>query len=172
MTVDQVTFRAALAQVPTAVSVITTVSEDGAPWGVTIGTFGSLSLTPPLIMFCLDRGGASHQILTTSTRFLVHVLGEQQADVAISFARREGHGFSGGYPTAYGLPTIPQAMSRLLCERSDLARGGDHTIVIGLVEHIEIGTGPPLLYYGRRYCSLNRRIECRANRVTAGSVRS
>jgi flavin reductase ActVB len=168
--VDQVTFRAALARLPTAVSVVTTVNAENEPWGVTVGTLCSLSLTPPLVLFCIDRSGASHQVLTSSARFLVHVLGDDQADVAAAFARHGGHGFTPPYATAHGLPTISQALLRLLCTRSSLVEGGDHTIVVGSVEDAEIGLGSPLLYYERGYGSLKRRPECASNHVIAGSA--
>jgi flavin reductase ActVB len=170
MTMDTLTFREALAHVPTAVSVITARNASGEPWGVTVGTLGSLSLTPPLVIFCLDRASASHDVLTASARFLVHVLGDQQASVAAAFSRHGGHGFGDRYPTAHGLPTIPEAVFRLLCAQQTLVRGGDHTLVIGAVEDVELGMGAPLLYYRHKYHSLKRRIECPVSRVTAGSL--
>jgi flavin reductase ActVB len=166
------TFREAMAHIPTAVSVITTMDASGAPWGVTVGTLGALSTAPPLVMFCLGRGSASHEVLTSSARFLVHVLTDQQADVAACFARRGGHGFGENYSTAYGLPAIPGAMSRLLCVQHALVPGGDHTIVVGDVQGAESGTGAPLLYYEHSYHSLNWRTECPVSHVTAGSMSS
>jgi len=154
MTVNQATFREALAHVPTAVSVVTTVDVRGEPWGVTVGTLGSLSLAPPLVLFCLDRSSASHDVLTTSARFLINVLGDRQAEVAAWFSNRGGHGFDGHHTTVHGLPAISEALTRLLCVQNGLIRGGDHTIVIGSVENIEIGTGTPLVYYERGYRSL------------------
>jgi flavin reductase ActVB len=165
-------FREALAHVPTAVSVITTLSTSGEPWGVTVGTLASLSLSPPLLLFCLDRSSASHEVVTTSARFLAHVLADHQSDIAASFARHGGHGFGNGYPTAHGLPAIPHAVTRFLCVQETLIRGGDHTIVIGSVDKTEIGPGTPLLYHERGYCSLKRRTECPASPVIAGSVGS
>jgi flavin reductase ActVB len=170
--VDTAAFREAMTHVPTAVSVITTVNASGEPWGVTVGTLGALSTAPPLIMFCLDRGSSSHEVLTKCVRFLVHLLTDEQADVAAWFARRGRHAFGDSYSTAYGLPSIPDAMSRLLCVQGALIPGGDHTIVIGDVQHAELGTGTPLLHYEHSYHSLKRRIECPVSRVTAGSVSS
>lgn len=66
----------ALAHVATAVSVVTTVDSDGKPRGVTVGTLCSLSLAPPLVMFCLKRSGGSHQVMTTAGRTLIHVLSD------------------------------------------------------------------------------------------------
>jgi flavin reductase ActVB len=168
--VDTDSFREAITRIPTAVSVITTVDAHGEPWGVTVGTLGALSTAPPLVIFCLDRGGNSHEVLTNCARFLVHLLTDEQADVAAWFARRGRHDFGDSYSTAYGLPSIPGTASRLLCVQSALIPGGDHTIVIGDVQHAELGTGTPLLHYEHGYHSLKRRIECPVSPVTAGSV--
>lgn len=165
MTVGPGSFREALTHVATPVAVITTVDARGAPWGVTVGTLVSLSLSPPMVMFCLDRGSRSHDVLTTGARFLVHVLADGQAEVAAAFARE--HGFDDGHPTAYGLPTIPGVLSRLLCVQDALMRGGDHTIVTGSVQNTEVGAGLPLLYYQRGYHSLNRRVTCPAPQIAA-----
>ena len=170
MAVNTAAFRAAMARVPTAVSIITTVDASGEPWGVTVATLGCLSFTPPLLMFCLDQSNASHEVFSTSARFLVHVLADHQADLAGSFARRGGHRFPGGYPTRYGLPTIRHSVSCLLCVQDALVRGGDHSIVIGSVQEIESGAHAPLLYHEHSYCSLERRIGCPASPVTSGSA--
>jgi flavin reductase ActVB len=151
MTVNAVNFREALARLPTAVSVITTADSRGEAWGVTVGTLCSLSLAPPLVLFCLDQGNASHDVFTGTGRFLAHVLRDSQADVARWFARRGGHDFDNGAVIAHGLPSLPGTLTRLACRRSALIEGGDHTIVIGLVEVAEIWPGSPLLYHERGY---------------------
>ena len=149
MTVHAAALREVRAQIPTSVSVITTVDARGVPWGVTIGSLGTLSLTPPLVQFSLDVSNTSHDVITGSRRFLVHVLGEHQAEVAAWFAN--GHGFDHHQPTAHGLPTIPGTPVRLLCGPDTLVPGGDHTLVIGAVREAEIGAGRPLLYHRRGY---------------------
>ncbi len=153
MTVDAATFRDALAHVAAPVSVVTTVDSNGMARGVTVGTLSSLSLTPPLVMFCLDRSGTSHQVLTTAPRILIHVLRDDQALTAARFAQTGVDRFDGLGGTWHGLPTIPGAAARLACARYGIVGAGDHTIVICLVEDAEIGSGDPLLYYARGYCA-------------------
>ncbi len=153
MTVDPVTIRRTGAQVPTAVSVVTTLDARGEPWGVTVGTVCLLSVTPPLVMFCLERGGASHEVLTTATRFLIHVLRDDQRDVANWFARPGDHSFCRPYESSHGLPLIPGTVARLRCARRALVPGGDHTVVIGAVEDADTDVGQALLYYKHEYCA-------------------
>jgi flavin reductase ActVB len=143
--------RAALPRVPTAVSVVTTLDDGGAAWGVTVGTLCLLSFTPPLVSFSLDRRNASHDVFTGTGRFLVHVLRDDQAEVASRFARRGAHDFADDHVTVRGLPSFADSLARFACVQHALIPGGDHTIVIGLVEGVEIHGGAPLLYYERRY---------------------
>lgn len=158
MTADQVNFRSAFAHIPTAVSVITATDGDGAPWGVTIGAFCSLSARPPLILFCLDKASESHAVLTGSARFGVHVLADHQAVVAARFARRGSHRFEVGLAETArvwrGLPTIPEALVRIRARPTSLLDGGDHTIVIAQVEDVEVSEGRPLLYHEHGYHGL------------------
>jgi flavin reductase (DIM6/NTAB) family NADH-FMN oxidoreductase RutF len=86
--VGAVTFKNALAHVATPVSVVAILDSGGSARGVTVGTLCSLSLRPPLVMFCLDRSGRSHQVLTTASRLLIHMLRDDQA-VAARFARTD-----------------------------------------------------------------------------------
>jgi flavin reductase (DIM6/NTAB) family NADH-FMN oxidoreductase RutF len=178
MTDGQASFSSALAHIPTAVSVITTTDPDGAPWGVTIGALCSLSVRPPLILFCLDKANESHSVLTTSAWFLIHVLADHQARVAARFARRGSHRFDAGFDSAgfdgagfdsagfdgagfdsagknwRGLPTIPEVLVRIRGRQTSLLDGGDHTIVIAQVEDVEVNEGRPLLYHERGYHGL------------------
>lgn len=145
--------RDALARVATPVSVVTTIDSSGRARGVTVGTLCSLSLAPPLVMFCLDQSGRSHEVFTTAERILIHVLRDDQATIAAQFARTDLERFTCPGASWLGLPTIPGAALRLACNRHAVVEGGDHTIVICLVEAAEIGSGDPLLYYSRGYCA-------------------
>ena len=147
------TLRDARAHVATPVSVVTTADRDGKAWGVTVGTLCSLSLAPPLVMFSLDRSCGSHEVLTTTSRILIHVLRDDQPAVAARFSRTGIDRFAGLSGSWHGLPTIPDTRLRLACTRYEVVPAGDHTIVMCLVKDAWIGTGDPLLYYLREYCS-------------------
>jgi flavin reductase ActVB len=147
------TFRDALAHVATPVSVVTTADGSGKPRGVTVGTLCSLSLAPPLVMFCLNRSSGSHEVMTTASRTLIHVLADDQAAVAARFSQRGIDRFAGLSGDWHGLPTIPDTAIRLACARYATLPAGDHTIVMCLVTEAEIGAGTPLLSYARTYSS-------------------
>lgn len=147
------TFRNAMAQVATPVSVVTTTDSSGRPRGVTVGTFCWLSVAPPLVMFCLNRSGGSHAVMTTASRYLIHVLRDDQAEVAARFARTDVDRFAGRSGDWHGLPTIADTAIRLACARYAVVPAGDHSIVMGLVHDVEITAGSPLLSYARGYCS-------------------
>jgi flavin reductase ActVB len=146
-------FRDALARVATAVSVVTTADGSGKPRGVTVGTLCSLSLDPPLVMFCLNRSSGSHAVMTTASRTLIHVLADDQAELAARFSQRGVDRFAGLSGDWHGLPTIPDTAIRLACARYATVPAGDHTIVMCLVSDAEIGVGDPLLSYARAYSS-------------------
>ncbi len=145
--------RDVLAHVATPVSVITALDSNGTARGVTVGTLCSLSLAPPLVMFCLNRSGGSHEVMTTTSRVLIHVLRDDQSAVAARFSRPGADRFAGLSGRWHGLPTIPGAAIRLACARHAVVPAGDHTIVMCRVTDAEIGRGNPLLYYVREYCS-------------------
>ncbi|HEY2578599.1 MAG TPA: flavin reductase family protein [Streptosporangiaceae bacterium] len=140
-------------RVATSVSIVTTVDSSGLACGVTVGTLCWVSFTPPLVMFCLDRSGRSYRVLTAADRVLVHVLGDDQAEIAARFARTDLERFDGMRDSWHGLPTIPDTALRLACARYQVVAGGDHTIVICLVEDAETGSADPLLYYAHGYCA-------------------
>jgi flavin reductase ActVB len=145
------TLRDARAHVATPVSVVTTADRSGRACGVTVGTLCSLSLAPPLVMFSLDRSCGSHEVMTTTSRILIHVLRDDQAAVAARFSRTGIDRFAGLSGDWHGLPTIPNTALRLACTRYAIVPAGDHTIVMCRVKDAEIGTGDPLLYYLREY---------------------
>ena len=147
------TLRDAMTHVATPVSVITTADRSGKAWGVTVGTLCSLSLAPPLVMFSLNRSCGSHEVMTTTSRILIHVLRDDQPAVAARFSRTGIDRFAGLSGSWHDLPTIPDTRLRLACTRYEVVPAGDHTIVMCLVQDAEIGTGDPLLYYLREYCS-------------------
>jgi flavin reductase ActVB len=136
--------RDALAHVATPVSVVTTTDGSGRPRGVTVGTLCSLSLAPPLVMFCLNRSSGSHEVMTTASATLIHVLGDDQAALAARFSQRGIDRFAGLSDHWHGLPTIPGTAIRLACARYAIVPAGDHSIVMSLVTDAEIGTGSPL----------------------------
>ena len=153
MNVDPGTFRAVLSHVPTAVAVVTAI--DGTePHGMTIGSLGSLSREPPLVLFCVAREARSHPALRTADRYCVSVLAHDQSAVARRFADRDPDRFRYGMFRLHGLPAVVGAAAWLLCARHELVSGGDHTLVIARVEQATHGSSPPLVYHRRAFRTL------------------
>ncbi|MDI2132951.1 flavin reductase family protein [Yinghuangia seranimata] len=139
--------RATLGRFATGVTVVTTTHR-GTPVGVTIGSFTSLSLDPPLVLWCLRETSASRPAFTAATHFAVNVLGAHQRDVAERFAGR-GDRFHGTAtrPGPYGVPLLDGAVAILMCRRRRVLPGGDHVVLIGAVLTFHSTPGPALIFH-------------------------
>ncbi len=156
MQVDERTFRKALGCFASGVTVVTAADAEGQPVGVTVSAFSSLSLDPPLVLFCLDRKTKNLDAFRAG-HFAIHVLREDQRQVSIQFASRKDDKWSSiGHTTnEHGVPVITNCLARLECELQDVLEGGDHLIFIGKVHKQEHQTGgQPLLYFRGAYANL------------------
>jgi flavin reductase (DIM6/NTAB) family NADH-FMN oxidoreductase RutF len=159
MQVPRAAFRSALGAFATGVCVVTTRDASGKPAGVTVNSFTSVSLEPPLVLFCLDRRGSALARFGAAPAWAVHVLAEGQEDLARCFARpsREaalsdpwsGIAWAEGED---GLPRLAGCLARLSCTAERVTDGGDHAILIGRVAALEWqAEGRPLLYFRGRF---------------------
>lgn len=151
--VDEPAFRAAMADLPAAVSIVTTTAPDGTPHGATVSAVSSLSLRPAMIVVCLDRASDTLAALARDRHFLVHIAADGQQDDVLRFAGKGTGKFTGRHwaPGLSGQPQLPGAAQVLDCVVADLFPGGDHTIVVGRVtaiEHDESST--PIVHHRRR----------------------
>jgi flavin reductase (DIM6/NTAB) family NADH-FMN oxidoreductase RutF len=155
MAIDEARFRQALGHFASGVTVVTTEFE-GTPYGLTVSAFSSLSLRPPLVLICIDKGVGTHDAIAQAGRFAVNVLSQDQEAVSRQFATRGPEKFAGMALTrgALRLPLLDGALARIECSLHATLDGGDHTIYVGLVEHAEINEGPPLLYFRGGYRQL------------------
>ena len=154
---DHRALRAALGHYATGVAVVTAVGPDGHPAGMTINSFGSLSLDPPLILWCLDRRSASLATFTSADHFAVNVLAADQEQVARRFAARGQDRFCGlrWHRGPNGLPVLDDGLGVFICRRNRHIHGGDHVIVIGHLEKYQITQGQsPLVFYTGRYLNV------------------
>lgn len=147
-----VAFREAMAGVATPVSVITTLF-DGVPHGTTVSAFASLSMDPPMVLVSLDRGSELLALVRRTQRFGVNLLGAEQADVALAFARKGGAGkFTGiDWDVDHELPRLPGSPGWVACEVADMVDGGDHVVVLGGVLAAATTGGLPLTYHERLF---------------------
>ena len=149
MPVDDAAFRLALSQFATGVTVVLARDAAGAPAGLTVSAFSSVSLVPPLVLICVDLRSDAHGALAASAVFGVSVLGEAQEDVSRRFAWRGPEKFDGFVleQGETGALLVPGAVAHLECARTGSHRGGDHTVFMGEVRRIRVTGGRPLLYH-------------------------
>lgn len=159
MTVTPPLFREVMGTFATGVTVVTTSGESGTPYGVTVNSFTSVSLRPPLILVCLDNrlSGLGH--FRAGARFAVNILGEDQREISDRFATRGSDRSQGIDKSSPGAtPFIPNALARLECRLSECHAGGDHTILLAEVEAVHLAPDAhlrgPLLYHRGRYRTL------------------
>lgn len=142
-------FRDALGCFATGVAVITTVSAAGDPVGITVNSFASVSLDPPLILWSLSRASGLVEHFTKSTPFAVNILAEDQEAVARKFSRATGDPFQ-AVETESGRNKAPLLQGNagfLECEVTETVPGGDHVIVLGRVSRFACGMRRPLLFH-------------------------
>lgn len=155
---DPRTLRDALGCFATGVTVVTCLSDEGAPAGLTVNSFTSVSLDPPLLLVCLAKPAASAASLIAAPCFAVNVLQTGQQPASIRFATRDEDRF-GTTPWACGeggAPILADSLGVFECERYAVHDGGDHHILIGQVVKASFDAGlDPLLYFRGRYRRLH-----------------
>lgn len=151
--VDSARYRQVLGHYPTGVVVIAAQSDGGAV-GVAIGSFTSLSLDPPLVLFCVDKGSGSWPIIEASGRFCVNVLAEDQEHLSRRFGGPLVERFVGvGWHAApSGSPIIDGILAWIDCEIVRVEEGGDHWVVIARVMALDVEhEGAPLVFFRGGY---------------------
>ena len=140
-------FKKALRCFSSGVTVVT-IREGNAVHGITVSAFSSLSLAPPLVLVCIDKGAAAHDAFGKAGKFVVNILAENQEDVSNCFATRADDKFekSKWHDGVLGIPVIDGALGVVECVLHDSLPGGDHTIFVGRVVASSATEGRPLLY--------------------------
>jgi flavin reductase (DIM6/NTAB) family NADH-FMN oxidoreductase RutF len=153
-TIDQSRFRQVLGYFPTGVTVITAMGEDRSPVGLAVGSFASLSLDPPLVLFCAATSSSSWPKIEAAGHFCVNILSEEQEDVSRAFASKKDDKFEGiGWrPGHTGAPIISDVLAWIDCRIEAVQDGGDHHIVLGRVLELEVAhPGKPLVFFRGGY---------------------
>lgn len=144
-------FREAMARFPTGVSVVAVRDEDEVA-ALTVSAFASVSLDPPLVLVCLGLDAAVLPFLEESGEFTVNFLAADARDAASRFSQRMPEDPSWFAP---GTAVLRDALASVVCTLEAVHPGGDHRIVVGRVERVELGTErPPLVYHARGYRKL------------------
>lgn len=152
---DSAFFRTALGRFATGVTVITT--EYGAlgtvrgPVGLTVNSFNAVSLSPPLVLWSLSNVATSYDAFMTGERYVIQVLAADQTDIAMRFARGTQTERFAGVPRARApggaLMLAPPCASWFECTPFSHHVAGDHTIMVGRVEHCGHAALPPLVFH-------------------------
>jgi len=145
---DPLTYRDVMGAFPTGVTVMTLGSNDGFRLGVTASSFNTVSMDPPLILWSLALKAPSLRHFRENDLFAVNVLGADQRDIALQFARPSDDKFAGVQMEdgRTGLPLIAGALAHIECRVVARYPGGDHEIMLGEVLALRRGDAAPLVF--------------------------
>lgn len=157
MAFDQREFRTALGHFATGITVVTARASNGDLLGVTVNSFNSVSLDPPLVLFSLERRALSLPAFETAGSFAVNILGDSQTHLSQNFARTQGDKWHGIAFDRWetGSPILRGCLAAFDCRTYAIHDGGDHRVFIGEVLRFEAqAEGTPLLYFRGSYTTL------------------
>lgn len=157
MTIDPATFRTVMGHYPTGVCVITSRSEAGSAIGMTVGSFTSVSLDPPLIGFLPDRKSASWAAIGATGRFCVNILADDQEQLCRRFSGPEADRFVDVVhrSSASGLPVLDGVVAWIDCDIFAVHEAGDHFFVLGRVNAMTAERAvSPLIFHRGKYGQL------------------
>ena len=152
--IDRETFRRVLGHYPTGVCVVTAIEPDGAPAGMVVGSFTSVSLDPPLVAFFPDKSSFSWPRIERAGCFCVNVLASDQQDLCRRFAAKGDDKFA---DISFGLssngsPVLENVVAWIDCVLDAVHEAGDHFIVLGQVRELDIARAEePLLFFRGKY---------------------
>lgn len=151
---DGFDFRQLCGRFATGIAVVTARDTEGRPAGMTVNSFTSVSLEPPLVLLAIDQAASMHGVLMDATHYTINILEAHQESLSRRFAsgnpdRFDGIGFT---PDATGRILLDGALAHICCERVNTVAAGDHTLIIGeVVGGASAEHGRPLLYYRGGY---------------------
>ncbi|MDP2825196.1 MAG: flavin reductase family protein [Sulfuritalea sp.] len=153
---DRRTFRNALGEFATGVTVVTARGADGQPIGVTVNSFASVSLEPPLVLWSLGLQSSALAVFESCRHYAVNIMAADQAEFSQRFAQSQSDRFAGIELKvgAGGTPLLPGCCAWFECRNEMRYPGGDHLIFVGYVESFHRQEKPPLIFHRGRYRSL------------------
>jgi flavin reductase (DIM6/NTAB) family NADH-FMN oxidoreductase RutF len=146
-------FKSACSRFPTGVTVTTVIGQNGVPYGITVSSFTSVSLSPPLVLVCIDHRSGVLRHIAIGKHFGVNVLANHQQELSIKFSRDCNHRFTGvqWYAGRTGVPLFLHVPATFECETTQIMSAGDHFIILGKVLYASSSEGSPLAYVNRCY---------------------
>lgn len=152
-TFDEARYRSVLGHFATGVTVVAAVSG-GEPIGLSVNSFTSASLDPPLVAFCVAKGSSSWPRIREEGVFSVNVLAEHQEELSRVFATRGADKFRGvgWWPAPSGSPVLADVLAWIDCSLEAEHDAGDHVLVVGRVQELDVADeGKPLIFYRGGY---------------------
>jgi flavin reductase (DIM6/NTAB) family NADH-FMN oxidoreductase RutF len=140
------------------VTVVTTLDEAGQPVGLTANSFSSVSLDPPLILFCLARSSTNVERFRQAEHFAINVLHIGQQPTSGVFARSQADRFQDVAWETWdtGAPILSGALASFECGTEQIVEAGDHLVIIGRVTRARFEPRrDPLLYFRGKYRRLH-----------------
>lgn len=150
-------FRRACGKFATGVTIASVFDANGAPHGLTVNSFTSVSLEPPLILICLGHAVTCIDAFRSSRHFGINILCDSQQDLSDRFARKGQDRFDGleWYRGENGVPLLPDVLAAIECRVHERVTSGDHDIFIAEMVGSKTSHGDPLVYFGGRYRKLS-----------------
>ncbi len=148
-------FRDALSAFATGVTIVTAVDATDKPVGMTASSFNSVSMDPPLILWSVTKSSHGADAFKQAANFSVHILASDQMELSNQFAKTGSDKFSGtGFTlNTEGVPVLPQCVCRFDCSAWACYEGGDHWIIVGLVEALYRDNHEPLIFSRGSYAT-------------------
>lgn len=148
--------RHAFGRFATGVTVVTTGTPEG-PVGMTANSFSSVSLEPPLVLWCLGKASDRFHVFAPAQRFAIHVLDANQQTLSNGFARDPGFfDQTAWHEGRDGVPVLDACLARFDCVQHASHDAGDHVILVGRVLSVDIAEGTPLLFAFGGYGALDQ----------------
>ncbi|MGB5738636.1 MAG: flavin reductase family protein [Woeseia sp.] len=148
--------RRALGSFATGVTVVTCCDAEGRPCGITVNSFSSVSLDPPLVLWNISRVSNSLEAFLNAGKFVINILAAHQQDAAAHFAKSD-HRLFDNVDYVKGpeeVPLLPGTLGHFECSSHQVYDGGDHYIIVGRIDRFSCSAGEPLLFYAGRYAAL------------------
>jgi len=149
-------FRRACGRFATGVTIASVLDSKGSPHGLTVSSFTSVSLDPPLVLICLGHTVSVIEHFRAAKYFGINMLAENQRELSDHFARKGHDRFDGlkWHPGASGVPLLPGVLAAVECRAHQRISSGDHDIFVGEMVKAHIHEGDPLIHFASRYRAL------------------
>jgi flavin reductase ActVB len=156
--IEKQLFRQVCGRFASGITITTVLDAAGGAHGLTANSFTSVSLSPPLVLVCVDHRAKILEYFHHNPHFGINILSDRQRPLSERFAGSGYDRFEGveWHPGQTGVPLLPGALAALECSRVKAVPAGDHDILIGQVVHAQYHDGEPLIYFASKYRSLER----------------